>query len=88
MAAKKNSTPPSEFVEAPEVAEDLVEETQESAKPTVAPGAPETKKARIKGTWRMYWGTDAYDFEDGNTYTIPTGLYNHLKSYGNIYDTL
>lgn len=85
MASKKASTTPSEFVESPEA---VVEETEVTAAPVVAPGAPETKKARVKGTWVMYWGTESYDFEDGKTYTLPTGLYEHLKSYGNIYDTL
>lgn len=84
MATKKTSATPSEFVEAPEVVEEAVEET----KTVVAPGAPDTKKARIKGTWRMHWGPDVYDFEDGKTFTIPTGLYEHLKAYGNVYDTL
>jgi hypothetical protein len=36
----------------------------------------------------MYWGQDTFDFEDGKTYTLPVGLYDHLKNHGNIYDTL
>ena len=46
------------------------------------------KRARVKGTWKMFWGQMAFDFEDGKTYNIPVGLYEHLKNYGNIYDTL
>lgn len=46
------------------------------------------KRARVKGTWNMYWGHMIYNFEDGKTYNIPVGLYDHLKHYGNIYDTL
>lgn len=84
MATKKTTNP--EFV-APE--EEVVVEAAETTKEeVVAPGAPATKKARVKGTWRMYWGTEVFDFEDGNTYTIPADLYAHLKVHGNIYDTI
>lgn len=44
--------------------------------------------ARIKGTWRMYWGSRFYDFEDGKRYMIPRDLFAYLKSHSNIYDTL
>jgi hypothetical protein len=46
------------------------------------------KQARIKGTWTMYWGGDMYNFVDGKTFNIPQELFDHLKNYGNIYDTL
>jgi uncharacterized protein (DUF2147 family) len=36
----------------------------------------------------MYWAGKTYNFEDGKTYTIPVGLFEHLKAHGNIYDTL
>lgn len=85
MATKKTSTTPSEFVEVEET--EVVEETPE-VKEVVAPGAPAIKKARIKGTWRMYWGSQSFDFEDGNTYSIPADLFDHLQGHGNIYDTL
>lgn len=85
MATKKTSTTPSEFVEEPET---IVEESATEEKAVVAPGAPGTKKARVKGTWTMHWGSQVFDFEDGKTYTIPADLFDHLKSYGNIYDTL
>ena len=78
MATKKTSTTPQEFVEAEEAV--VAEETPET-KEVVAPGAPATKKARIKGS-------QIFDFEDGKTYTIPADLYAHLQGYGNIYDTL
>jgi uncharacterized protein (DUF2147 family) len=87
MATKKKSdSTPDEFVEA-EVAE-VVEETTEAPAKVVAPGAPETKKGRVKGTWRMHWGSQIFDFEDGKTYDLPVGLHDHLRTYGNIYDTL
>lgn len=85
MATKKTSTTPQEFVEAEEAV--VAEETPET-KEVVAPGAPATKKARIKGTWTMHWGSQIFEFEDGKTYTIPADLYAHLQGYGNIYDTL
>lgn len=56
---------------------------------TPAPAAGSNiKRARIKGTWTMYWGPKVFNFEDGKTYNIPTDLYEHLKQHGNIYDTL
>jgi hypothetical protein len=85
MATKKTTNP--EFVEAPEAVEEVVVEATPE-KEVVAPGAPATKKGRVKGTWTMYWGTDVFNFEDGQTYTLPTGLYNYLADHGNIYDTL
>lgn len=48
----------------------------------------ETKRARIKGTWRMYFSGQSYDFTDGESYDLPPDLYNYLRGSGNIYDTL
>ena len=48
----------------------------------------EAKRARIKGTWRMYFSGQAYDFTDGESYDLPPDLYNYLRGSGNIYDTL
>lgn len=86
MATKKNAnlTTTSDMFSAPE---EVVEDT--NAEPVVvAPGAPSTKKARVKGTWKMFWGTTSFDFVDGTTYVLPTDLYDYLKSTGNIYDTI
>lgn len=44
--------------------------------------------ARVKGTWKMYWGTQVYDFEDGKRYRLPRDLFAYLRKSGNIYDTL
>lgn len=44
--------------------------------------------ARIKGTWKMFWGSDSYDFVDGKRHKIPKDLYAYLRKSGNIYDTL
>lgn len=44
--------------------------------------------ARVKGTWTFHWGLSVYNFVDGNRYRLPRDLFNYLKSYGNIYDTL
>jgi hypothetical protein len=44
--------------------------------------------ARIKGTWKMFWGTNSYDFVDGKRYKIPKDLYAYLRKSSNIYDTL
>lgn len=88
MAPKKPTitTTGSLFSEAPEVVE--VEETEVEETTVVAPGAPATRKARIKGTWKMYWGGSTFDFEDGKTFVIPSDLYDYLKAHENIYDTI
>jgi hypothetical protein len=44
--------------------------------------------ARIKGTWKMFWGSQSYDFVDGKRYKLPKDLYVYLRASGNIYDTL
>lgn len=44
--------------------------------------------ARVKGTWKMFWGSDSYDFVDGKRYKLPKDLYAYLRQSGNIYDTL
>lgn len=46
------------------------------------------KRARIKGTWHMYWGRDEYEFVDGQTFEIPTDLFDYLRASGSVYDTL
>ena len=48
----------------------------------------ETKRARVKGTWRMYFAGQPYDFTDGESYDLSPDLYNYLRGSGNIYDTL
>lgn len=44
--------------------------------------------ARVKGTWKMFWGSQSFDFVDGKRYKLPKDLYGYLRSNGNIYDTL
>ena len=46
------------------------------------------KRARVVGTWKMYWSNMTFDFEDGKTYNIPEDLFEYLKASGNIYNTL
>ena len=91
MAPKKNQnlTTISSIFEEPETAvEEVVETTEDAAPVVVAPGAPATRKARVKGSWRMHWGQEIFDFEDGKTFTIPSDLYEYLKAHENIYDTI
>lgn len=45
-------------------------------------------QARIKGTWKMYWGQEVYNFVDGKRFNIPKDLHDYLRKSGNIYDTL
>lgn len=47
-----------------------------------------TVSARVKGTWKMFWGSATYDFVDGKRYNLPKDLYTYLRQSGNIYDTL
>ena len=49
---------------------------------------PATTRGRVKGTWRMYFAGQPYDFTDGEYYELPQDLYNYLRGTGNIYDTL
>jgi len=66
------------------VAEFQAEEEQEA--PSFA--LPLNKRARVKGTWTLYFGTEQYDFVDGQYYELPVDLYNSLRKSGNIYDTM
>ena len=75
-AAAKKATP---VVEEEPVAEVVAETVTVEA---------ETQRARVKGTWRMYFGGQPYDFADGEYYELPSDLYNYLRGSGNIYDTL
>lgn len=68
-------------------AEPVSEEDEVIATPVPEQGS-DLKRARINGTWTMYWGNKVYNFEDGKTYSIPSDLFNHLKAHGNIYNTL
>lgn len=86
MATRKPAT---------KIAEVLIEEEQdavEEAVPATAPEptivAPTTKNAKVKGTWRMYYGAQSWDFVDGRRYDLPLDLYEYLRANGNIYDTL
>lgn len=89
MATKRtNVTTTDIFSEPEETTTEVVETEVPESTTVVSPGAPDTKKGRVKGTWKMYWGQETFDFEDGKTYTLPAGLYDHLKNHGNIYDTL
>lgn len=47
-----------------------------------------TMSVRVKGTWKMFWGNQVYDFTDGKRYKLPKDLYSYLRQSGNIYDTL
>ena len=59
---------------------------QEAVEPIVV--TPATQRARIKGTWRMSFSGQSWDFVDGENYDLPPDLYEYLRGHGNIYDTL
>jgi hypothetical protein len=90
MATKKttNVTTTTSIFAEPETFNEVVEEVVTDEPVIVAPGAPASKKGRVKGTWLMHWGTERFDFEDGKVYTLPSDLYDYLVAHGNIYDTL
>lgn len=48
----------------------------------------DTVNARVKGTWKMFWGRYVFDFKDGQRYRLPRDLFQYLKKNGNIYDTM
>lgn len=68
-----------------ETEDDTVDDIVEVEEQTVV---DDLKSARIKGTLNLMWGSTVYDFEDGKRYRIPVDLYEYLRGYGNIYDTL
>lgn len=78
--------PTQSFVEV-ETDDDTVEEV--SYEPhIISSGGSDLINARVKGTWKMFWGRDSYDFTDGKRYKLPRDLYDYLRQSGNIYDTL
>lgn len=75
------------------IQEVLIEEPTEQAAPVVLDDGPVVVEsanvsARVKGTWTMHYGNRSWNFVDGQRYDIPRDLFNHLRKYGNIYDTL
>ena len=74
----------------PDVNEAFVQEPEAEAEVVKEPitVVPETKRGRVKGTWRMYFNGQPWDFVDGDHYDLPQDLYNYLLASGNIYDTL
>ena len=89
-AAKKKATPKKKapaVVEETTAVEEVVEEAAEVVEDTITV-EPETKRARVKGTWRMYFNGQPWDFTDGEYYQLPPDLYAYLRGSGNIYDTL
>lgn len=74
--------------------EDDMEEPMEVVQTPKAVVAPTTESnsnfvtARVKGTWKMYWGRMTFDFVDGKRYKLPRDLYDYLVRHSNIYDTV
>jgi hypothetical protein len=61
---------------------------EEVATVQVVTAQPTTKSVRVKGTWTMYWGSQVWDFADGQRYDLPVDLFDYLKAHSNIYDTI
>ena len=81
MARKNITTATQQFVEEAENVE------IEVAIPVLEKGS-NLIQARVKGTWKMYWGQEVYNFVDGKRFNISKDLYDYLRKSGNIYDTL
>jgi hypothetical protein len=81
------SATPAELVEVEPTETDLPQ-AEEVATVQVVTAQPTTKSVRVKGTWTMYWGTQVWDFVDGQRYDLPLDLFEYLKSHSNIYDTM
>ena len=82
-SAKKSPAKKANVVtEAPAVAEPEAEVVEEAT--IVEPAA---RRGRVKGTWRMHFAGQTYDFVDGENYELPQDLYDYLRGMGNIYDT-
>lgn len=63
-----------------------VPQVEEEVAPVIA--KPTTRRARVKGTWTMFYGEERFDFIDGQSYDLSHGLFDYLRSHGNIYDTM
>ena len=87
MATSKRNPAFAELDDTTDVVE-VSEETPVVSAPKSAPVQDNLVTARVKGTWKMFWGRTTYDFEDGKRYKLPRDLYGYLRQNGNIYDTL
>lgn len=67
--------------------DDILDDEIEVAEPTIVVNDG-LVSARVKGTRSMMWGNMVYNFVDGQRVRIPRDLYEYLKGYQNIYDTL
>jgi len=70
------------------IEDEAVEESTPAPTPEPTVVSPTSRRAKVKGTWTMFWGTQRYDFIDGRVYDLPLDLWHHLKNHSNIYDTL
>lgn len=77
-----------ELVVTPEEEVEVAYVPQNSPAPEPQVLQPAMKNAKIKGTWTFFYGSDKYDFVDGQRYDIPLDVFEYLKRAGNIYDTL
>lgn len=87
MATSKKNPAFAELDDTADVVE-VIEETPVVSAPKSAPAQDNLVTARVKGTWKMFWGREIYDFEDGKRYRIPRDLYDYLVRHSNIYDTV
>jgi len=56
--------------------------------PDVVIANPLIKTGRVKGTWTMHFNGIDYAFVDKQRYDLPIALYEYLKAYDNIYETM
>jgi hypothetical protein len=89
MTSRKNTMA---FAEQQDDIDETVEVLEETPKAVIAATptaqAGDFVTARVKGTWKMYWGRTTFEFVDGKRYKLPRDLYDYLVRHSNIYDTV
>lgn len=89
MASRKDTMAFAEQQDDIDETVEVLEETPKAVTESKANAqASDFVTARVKGTWKMYWGRSTFDFVDGKRYKLPRDLYNYLVQHSNIYDTL
>jgi|688.fasta_scaffold36555_4 hypothetical protein len=89
MTSRKNTMAFAEQQDDIDEAVEVLEQTPKAVAPVTASNSDDNfVVARVKGTWKMYWGRTTFEFVDGKRYKLPRDLYDYLVRHSNIYDTV
>lgn len=89
MASRKDTQAFAEQQDDIDETVEVLEETPKAVTESKATApASDFITARVKGTWKMYWGRETFDFVDGKRYKLPRELHAYLVRHSNIYDTV